>query len=60
MLHFAMNIFIHYFKANAPITRRAFYSPVWLIGRCTPGMGVNLWGESPLYACPVAMKAYHL
>ncbi len=22
--------------------------------------GVNLWGESPLYACPVAMKGYHL
>ena len=21
--------------------------------RCTPGMGVNLWGESPLYVNPV-------
>jgi hypothetical protein len=20
---------------------------------CTPGMGVNLWGESPLYVNPV-------
>ncbi len=20
---------------------------------CTPGMGVNLWGESPLYVSPV-------
>ena len=23
--------------------------------RCTPGMGVNLWGESPLYVNPVNM-----
>jgi len=22
---------------------------------CTPGMGVNLWGESPLYVNPVNM-----
>ena len=22
--------------------------------------GVNLWGVSPLYACPVAMQGYHL
>jgi hypothetical protein len=22
---------------------------------CTPGMGVNLWGESPLYVNPVSM-----
>ncbi len=24
---------------------------------CTPGMGVNLWGESPLYVNPVNVKA---
>jgi len=23
---------------------------------CTPGMGVILWGESPLYLNPVAIK----
>ena len=25
-------------------------------GLCTPGMGVNLWGESPLYVSPVNMN----
>jgi hypothetical protein len=25
---------------------------------CTPGMGVNLWGESPLYVNPVS-EQYH-
>jgi len=24
-----------------------------LTALCTPGMGVNLWGESPLYVNPV-------
>jgi len=23
---------------------------------CTPGMGVNLWGESPLYVNPANVK----
>ena len=27
--------------------------PVRCIHLCTPGMGVNLWGESPLYVNPV-------
>ena len=26
---------------------------VYWSDRCTPGMGVNLWGESPLYVDPV-------
>ena len=25
-----------------------------------PAGGVNLWGASPLYICPVTMKGYHL
>ena len=25
---------------------------------CTPGMGVNLWGESPLYVNPVYVNNY--
>ena len=28
-------------------------SAVRWTGWCTPGMGVNLWGESPLYVNPV-------
>jgi hypothetical protein len=27
--------------------------PVRCIALCTPGMGVNLWGASPLYVNPV-------
>ena len=27
--------------------------PVWCTSLCTPGMGVNLWGVSPLYVNPV-------
>jgi len=33
----------------------AIYSPVRLKRLCTPGMGVNLWGVSPLYVNPVNM-----
>ena len=29
--------------------------PVWCTSLCTPGMGVNLWGESPLYVNPAKM-----
>ena len=25
---------------------------------CTPGMGVNLWGESPLYVIPVNVNVF--
>jgi len=25
---------------------------------CTPGTGVNLWGESPLYVSPVSVLSH--
>jgi len=28
------------------------------MGLCTPGMGVNLWGESPLYMNPVNVNVF--
>ena len=34
------------------LAARQCWQPV-LMQLCTPGMGVNLWGESPLYVNPV-------
>jgi len=38
---------------NAPVQRRGV-RPVRCNRLCTPGTGVNLWGESPLYMNPVS------
>ena len=38
---------------HVKLQRRAFFSRVCWKLLCTPGMGVNLWGESPLYMNPV-------
>jgi len=35
--------------------RREYTSVRW-INSCTPGMGVNLWGVSPLYVNPANVK----
>jgi len=32
--------------------KNALAFPVWWTELCTPGTGVNLWGESPLYVNP--------
>ena len=37
--------------------RQARLAAVACTPLCTPGMGVNLWGESPLYVNPVNVKA---
>jgi len=42
--------------ANGASHQRARFLPVWCTGLCTPGMGVNLWGGSPLYMNPVNVK----
>jgi hypothetical protein len=36
-----------------PFTKTCELNAVSSTGLCTPGMGVNLWGESPLYVNPV-------
>jgi len=41
------------FFCNEKANRRAGFLRVRLSALCTPGMGVNLWGASPLYVNPV-------
>jgi hypothetical protein len=42
-------VIIHLFSPNAAGHREARLWPIRWNRRCTPGMGANLWGESPLY-----------
>jgi hypothetical protein len=40
-------------KISSVLAERSGVQNIYCIVLCTPGMGVNLWGVSPLYVNPV-------